>query len=205
MQPEVAERFSAEEALASIAGVAQLRSSLRSRFEGMTWILWGLVAALQSMTWGFIEQASASASMADRHATAIVAHLWVAVGIAASIGVWRAAAVSFDPGVSRARALAFFVGWPALFAAVSYLVSGWGGGAFRFAIVTGVLLALFALVDPVRYTPRGRWTAAALAVAAFAIAAVVVPYGESGHWFAIAGTLIGLTWVGAGLDALYRG
>ena len=201
------EAFTPEQALTQIADVASIRSSLRSRFEGMTWVLWGLVAALQAMTLGFLEEAALAETPAGRHLAPFASHLWIAVGIVASVGLWRAAAVNFDPGIGRRRALAFFVGWPALFSIGSFLNAGHsGGGAFGFAIVTAVLLLAFALVNPVRYTPLGRWTAAVLAGIASVVAVVVWLYGSSGYAvYAVAGTAIGVSWMLAGLYALYQG
>lgn len=198
-------RLTPEEALASIADVAGVRSPLRSRFEGMTWILWGLVAALQAMTLGHIQDAALADAPPGRHLAPLASHLWVAVGIVASVGVWRAAAVSFDPGISRRRALAFFIAWPALFSAASYVVTQVGGGPVGFAAFTALLLLAFAVVDPVRYTPRGRWTAAILAIAAVLVAIVVRTGDLAGHMgYAVAGSAIGVSWVLAGIYALYR-
>lgn len=194
--------FTPHEALARIADVAGDQASLRSRFEGMTWVLWGLVAALQAMTLGAL-----SASPRGAPALLLVAsHLWIVVGVVASVGVWRAASVNFDPGISRARALGFFIGWPIAFAFAAYLVSDLGGDAFRFAIASAFLLLAFAAVNPVRYTPSGRWTAAVLSAAAFVIAALAWVYAVPGDAsFAATGTAVGLTWILAGLYALYRG
>ena len=207
MDARSSEAFTPEQALAEIADVAAMRSTLRTRFEGMTWILWGLVAALQAMTLGFLEEAALSETPAGRHFAPFASHLWIAVGIVASIGVWRAAAVNFDPGIGHRRALAFFIGWPALFSVASFLNAGHsGGGALGFTIVTAVLLLAFAIVNPVRYTPTGRWTAAALAATAGVVATLVWLYGNTGYAiYAIAGTAIGVSWVAAGLYALYRG
>lgn len=206
MDPAAPSPFTPADALKEIAGVTGKQASLRSRIEGMTWVLWGLVVALQAMTLGALADAAPAATFAERHFEALASHAWVLVAVVASVGIWRAAAVNFDPCISRKRALAFFIGWPVLFAIASYAVAGFGGGAFRFAVVSAVLLAAFALVNPVRYTPRGRVTAGALAVAAAGVAAVVWLYGEPGYaWFALTGTAIGLSWVFGGLYALYRG
>jgi hypothetical protein len=199
-------RFTPEEALARIADVARHQSSLRSRFEGMTWILWGLVTALQAMTLDAIQEAAVADTPAGRHLVGLASHLWILVGIAASVGIWRAAAVSFDPGIDRRRALAFFIAWPVLLATASYVVTGYGGGPARFAVIVALLLLGFALVNPVRFTPRGRWTAAILAIAAGAVALVVEVYGPAGEaWYGVTGSAIGISWVLAGLYALYRG
>lgn len=194
--------FTPQDALARIAGVARDQISVRSRFEGMTWVLWGLVAALQATTLGALGETPRGEPALRQ----IASHLWILLGVLASVGVWRAASVSFDPGISRKRALAFFVGWPIAFALAVYLVTDLGGDAFRFALVTALLLLAFATLNPVRYTPRGRWTAAVLAGAAFAIAALAWIYATPGDAsFAATGVTIGLTWILAGLDALYRG
>lgn len=194
--------FTPHEALARIADVARDQASLRSRFEGMTWVLWGLVAALQAMTLGALGESRHSGPFLRN----VASHLWIVVGVIASVGVWRAASVNFDPGISRARALVFFIGWPIVFAFAAYLVSDLGGDAFRFAIATGFLLLAFAVVNPVRYTPSGRWTAAVLAAAAFAVAAFAWVYAVPGDAsFAATGAAVGLTWILAGLYALYRG
>lgn len=197
-----------EGALARIAGVARKQASLRSRLEGITWVLWGLVAALQAMTLGALGEARLDAGLASRHFALLAAHLWILVGILASVGVWRASAAELDPSVgsARHRALALFVGFPLLFAAAAYLVADLGGGAFRFALVTGILLLAFAIADPVRYTSRGRWTAGALALTAFVVAGVAWAFASPGlAGYAATGALVGLSWIVAGLLALFRG
>lgn len=195
-----------EAALERISGVAAIQTSLRGRFEGITWVLWGMVVALQAMTLGAVVESPWVDAGPLFHLTVLGTHLWVVVGIAASVGVWRAAAVSFDPGVSRRRALAFFVAWPLLIHAFSYLVTQFSGGAAAFAFVVAGLLAVFAAVNPVRFTPRGRWTAALLAVVATLIGVAVFTTGASGlNSYAGAGAGIGLSWIVAGLIALYQG
>jgi hypothetical protein len=207
MDPQPPDALTAEDALRRIADVAGKQSSLRSRFEGMTWVLWGLVAALQAVTFGFVQQADIPKTQAGMHVVGLASHLWIVAGIAASVGIWRAAAVNFDPGISRHRALAFFIGWPASFALAVYVVTQvGGGGAFGFAAVTTLLLGAFAGLNPVRFTARGRWTAAVLAVASAVIAFATWTFGSGDPaWYAIAGSAIGLSWVTAGLYCLYQG
>lgn len=207
VEPRAQDALTPEDALRRIADIAGKQSSLRSRFEGMTWVLWGLVAALQAITFGFVQQADVPETRAGMHVVGLASHLWIVVGIAASVGIWRAAAVNFDPGISRHRALAFFIGWPALFALAAYVVTQiGGGGAFGFAVVTTALLAAFGAVNPVRFTARGRWTAAVLAVAAALVALATWSYGSNDPaWYGIAGSAIGLSWVVAGLYSLYQG
>jgi hypothetical protein len=207
MDSEPQNAFAPEEALARISAMAGIQSSLRSRFEGMTWILWGLVAALQATTLGFLEEAGLTDAVGGHSPASALAHLWIAVGIIASVGVWRAAAVNFDPAISRRRALAFFIGFPALFALSSFGHdhTAIGAGPFGFAAVAAILLVAFAVANPVHFTRRGRWTAALLAFVAGGVAATVWAYGSSGFVpYTLAGAAIGLSWALAGLDALYR-
>lgn len=193
------------EALQQIAGVASKQAALRSRFEGIAWVLWGLVVALQAMTLGFLNLADIQDD-GVRHALGIVAHLWILVGILASVGVWRAAAVNFEPDVSRRRALGFFIALPATLHLLSYLLSQATHGVATFSLVAACLLGLFALLNPVRFTTSGRTTAAVLATIAAGVGAILIATESTGdQWYAIAGTAIGLSWIIAGMIALYQG
>jgi hypothetical protein len=202
-----ADALSPQQALQEIAGVAGKQVSLRSRLEGMAWILWGLVAALQSITFAFTQAVDLPEGRAAAHLVGLGSHLWIFLGIAASVGIWRAAAVDFDPGVSRHRGLAFFIAWPALFTLAILVVTLLGGAAaFAFAAVTTLLLTLFALANPVRFTTRGRWTAVVLALVSALVTVGAWVHGDTGPvGDAVVGSLIGLSWVLAGLHALYQG
>jgi hypothetical protein len=196
-----------QDALARISHIAENQGSLRSRFEGVTWILWGLVVALQAMTLGYLEEAGLSSSVGGHTPASALSHLWILVGVVAAVGVWRAAAVNFDPGISRGRALAFFIAFPVLVSLASFGLdhTTLGAGATGFAAVMALLLVAFAVTNPVRFTRRGRWTATVLGFVAAAVAVAAWVFASPGFaWFGLAGTLIGLSWVVAGLDALYR-
>lgn len=193
------------EALAQIANVASKQEALHSRFEGIAWVLWGLVVALQAMTLGFLNLVDIQDDSV-RHILGVVAHLWIIVGILASVGVWRAAAVNFGPGISRRRALGFFIALPATIHFLSFLISQATHGVAAFSLVAAGVLGLFALLNPVRFTKSGRITAAILATISALVGALLIVTDSTGdQWYALAGTCIGLSWILAGLIALYQG
>lgn len=154
--------MAADEALSTIEQTLAHEEGLRSRTEGLTWMIWGLVTAGWTLTYdavAWISRPGVPSALLNW-----VWLPWVVVGGAVVTALWRTAALA-DPALEDDRPAGALVvaGWTgfviALWAALFFgLVGGIGfpGTADTMGlIVLGVTWFTFGAVRPVRLTDRG--------------------------------------------------
>jgi hypothetical protein len=200
------ERVSVAQALRNISTATDLTASLRSRTEGLTWVLWGFAAMGQYVTFA-LNGGSEAASRAVPGAPALVL-AWSLAALLATVGLWRSAALSFTTGMSTRRTTAFFVAWLALFFVFALAFSLVGGTSRADATVAawGILLVGFALFDPLRFTGGGRWVAAAGGVLGLLAALAIWRFALAGAAaLLLSGAALGGALMAGGLVMLFRG
>ncbi|MHB8584969.1 MAG: hypothetical protein ACYDDF_03935 [Thermoplasmatota archaeon] len=90
--------------------------------------------------------------------------LWYVIAVAGIIGVWRGAALSFHTGISTPRLLTVFVGWLvafAIFTVLAVYVDASNPRPWHLDAWT-LILGLFAILNPLRFTSQGRAVAAGM-------------------------------------------
>jgi hypothetical protein len=202
--------MSTEEALDRIERITEKTQPLRVRTEGLTFVIWGICVAASYLTTG------ASLALGARRDVSPLGFFvgdlfplfWFVVALLTTIGLWRSAALGFQPGLPTPRIVLFFAGWLVLvFATIVVLTYLEANHPQPWHIVGwAVLMALFAVFDPLRFTAKGRWAAAFVAVVALAAAA----YGfasplHRAETSLLTGLGLGIPMLAAGLVLLYRG
>lgn len=151
-----------DEALAEIDETLDRQAALRSRTEGLTWMIWGLVTA----GWTLSYDAIAWIGRPDAPAWAFdLAWLpWILAGGLVTTALWRTAALT-DPRLEDERPAGPLVvaGWTAFVIATWTLLYfgvvgglGFPGTADTMGlIVLGIAWASFGWLRPVRLTDRG--------------------------------------------------
>lgn len=214
--------MTAEDAVRRMASVTAQTRGLRTRTEGLTLLVWGIVLAASYLTiivpilggGGGPEprppfDPKAGGPPATMFFASRVAPLvWYGIGAVATIAIWHSASLSFQTGLSTPRLVAVFGAWIAVFLVTVILLAYVEGGnprswhLFGWAVVIGLLAA----VNPLRFTPKGR--AAAGVVAAVALAAglyaQLVDLGGRDVGF-LSGVALGAPAILAGLFLMFRG
>lgn len=133
---------------------------------------------------------------------------WYVIAVVVTLAIWRSASLSFQTGVTTPRLLATFVGWMLIFVTVVVLLAYVEGGSPRswHLLAWGVVIGLFAALNPLRFTTPGRVAAAvmgasALLTAAYAFAADLGPR-DTGF---LSGVALGVPGLVAGLWLMFRG
>ncbi len=158
------ETLEPREALATISDTVQLEQALRSRTEGVTWMIWGLVFAGYELSF----DAAAWLVRPDPF-PALVGWVmwlpWVLAGTLVTIALWRTAAVS-APALEERRP----AGWLVTAAWVVFVGAAWQGSFLLLveplglpgtpetlgSIVIGLAWVLLGVLDPFGVTERGR-------------------------------------------------
>lgn len=157
------EEMAVGDALETIDATLKHEAGLRSRTEGLTWMIWGLVTAGWTLTYDALAWIGRPAPPAWAFDLAWLP--WVLAGGVVTTALWRTAALR-DPTLEEDRPAGLLVvsGWTAFVVAVWAvlffgLVGGLGfpGTADTMGlIVLGITWFTFGAVRPVRLTDRGR-------------------------------------------------
>lgn len=193
------------QAFEEVGRALRFEASLRSRTEGLTWIVWGLVSAATFLTFEAVTSLyygdtpfTQGAGFEEQRAPWWTGGLWVPwliVGILATYALWRSAALSSREVAShRPRHLLVLVGW---IAAVSV---GWLFAALvlpdanvaAFPVVgIGTAWILLGVSNVYRGTRRGRVTATVIGTCIFAaglaMAATMSPHASVDRSGAVVG------------------
>lgn len=212
--------LSLQAALQTVNHALRFEDSLRSRTEGLTWIVWGLVSAATFLSFEAVGHLyDRGGAFAEQPPPWWASGLWVPwllVGIATTYALWRSAALS-SPDVARGRPrhgviLVIWVG----FVTLGWLVAVW---VFPHAAVSaypimglGTAWVVLGVGNPYRGTWRGRRVAIGQGVLIFVVGMLVAatfsphPYDPSGALVGHVGALItGLVPILGGLWQTTRG
>lgn len=170
------ETLEAEQALATIDETLGHEAALRSRTEGLTWMIWGLVTAGWTLTYDAIAWIARPDGVPEDvipiltripefSLLTLVPLPWVVAGGLVTWGLWRTAALS-DPSLDDERPAgawltagfsAFVVAlWATLFFGLVVPLDFPGTADTMGLIVLGITWATFGWVQPVRLTGRAR-------------------------------------------------
>lgn len=133
---------------------------------------------------------------------------WYAIAVVVTLAIWRSASLSFHTGLSTPRLLGVFVGWLGLFAGTLYVLAFLQGGDPRgwHLVAWGVVLGLFALLDPLRFQRPSRVVVGVMAVTAIAVALYAFAVDLRGHDVGfLSGLALGVPGLAGGLWLMYRG
>lgn len=187
-------------ALERIDETFQRERALRSRTEGLTWMIWGVIW----VGYEFSFDALAWALRPEGLPASVGWGLWlpwVATGTLVTVALWRTAAISVPALEDRKPA-----GWLVTVAWVTFVGLAWQG-SFLFvveplglpgtpetlgSIVVGLAWVLFGVVNPFGVTDRGRHAAEVIGLAMIVVGVVVggtLPHEASAYTNKIA-TLI---------------
>jgi hypothetical protein len=171
--------MSTEEALGRIAGITEKTHALRVRTEGLTLALWAVCMAASYLTIVVplfvgrppdFEQArrnfsgNFSGNFTGRPPRDFLFFnpfaplAWFLIASVMTVGVWRSASLSFQTGITTPRLVAVLVSWLVLLLVTTVTLSyiqrnnlrGWH------LLAWAVVLVLFALLNPLRFTRKSR-------------------------------------------------
>jgi hypothetical protein len=224
--PTPEEAAEARDAIQRMASVTQQTRGLRVRTEGLTLVIWAICMAASYLTF------AGRLGLGDRdvrapaenftgnftglgHPPATVIFvsqfaplLWFVVALVVTMGVWRSASLSFQTGMSTPRLVATLVGWLLLFVATSVVLSlGVGGPPGSWHLVAwAVVMGLFAILNPLRFSGQGRVMVGIAAVVAFLAAAdaYLEHFGPRDASF-LSGLAVGLPGLLLGLYLMFTG
>lgn len=134
--------------------------------------------------------------------------LWYAIAVLVTTGIWRSAALSFQHGLSTPRLVATFIGWLAIFASFVFVLTYLQGGAPRswHLIAWALVIGLFAMVDPLRFSKQGRMGAGVMAGCLLLTAVYAHTAGLGGRDIGfLSGVALGIPGLAVGLWLLFRG
>ena len=133
--------------------------------------------------------------------------VWYAIAAVTTIAIWRSAALSFQTGLSSGRLVAVFVGWLALFAVLVTVLGVIEGSPREWHLLAwGVVIGLFATLNPLRFTKQGRVAAGAIAAVALLTAAYAFTADLGGRDLGfLTGVAVGLPGLVGGLWLMFRG
>lgn len=187
--PETAEpEMTARQAWATIDEAIRFEEGLRSRTEGLTWILWGLInaaiflsyEAVATLYYGADAPLATTADPAQQRSPWWVGGLWVPwilVGAAATYALWKSAALSSRHVRDRPPRHAL-----AVVAYVAFIFVGWAIALVALPdraesvypmLGLGTAWVVLAALDPYRATVTGRRVAGAVGVLIVAFGVVV--------------------------------
>lgn len=198
--------MTASQAWATIDEAIRFEEGLRSRTEGLTWILWGLVnaaiflsyEAVSTLYYGAGAPLATSADPAQQRSPWWVGGLWVpwiAVGAAATYALWRSAALSSDAVRDRPPRHAL-----AVVAYVAFIFVGWAIAVVALPdraesvypmLGLGTAWIVLAVLDPYRATATGRRVAGVVGVLIISfgvVVALVIP----ADWHNVSGLVAAL-------------
>src|ERR1051325_134118 len=225
-----------QDAMARMASVTSHTRGLRVRTEGLTLIVWAMCIAASYLTivvpilaGGHFEpggpgdrgfNSTNNSTSPNRFAdhgpppsTAFFAWraaplAWYVAAIVVTAAVWRSASLSFQTGMTTPRLVAVLVGWSLLFVLTVFTLSyiektnprSWH------LLAWALVLALFAILNPLRFTSHSRWAGGAVAAVVLATAAYayVADLGPRDTSF-LSGIAFGVPGLIAGLYLMLRG
>lgn len=223
--------MSTEEALGRIAGITEKTHALRVRTEGLTIALWAICLAASYLTivvpLFFGRGPDLDAGRFPRNFSGnftgnftgrpprdflffnpFAPLAWFLIAMVMTIGVWRSASLSFNTGLSTPRVAFVLVAWLALFLAAAFTLGYLERGNPRawHLVAWGAVVLVFALLNPLRFTRKGRWAVGAaslvtLLAGAYALVASLDPR-ETGF---LSGLSLGLPLLLAGLWLMFFG
>lgn len=197
--------MSPAKALEEVRRAIRLEASLRSRTEGLTWIIWGLVSAATFLTFEAVTSLyygdtpfTQGASLEEQHAPWWAGGLWMpwlVLGILTTYALWRSAALS-SPDVAdhHPRHFLVFIGW------IAAVAAGWlvavlalpNANVATFPVMgIGTAWILLGALNLYRGTRLGRVVAtlvgATIFVAGLTMAATMSPHASVDRSGAIVG------------------
>lgn len=210
-----------EDAMRRMASVTSMTQGLRVRTEGLTIVIFAICMMASYLTilapilaggggggpgpgpGGGGPRPPPTAFFLSRFAPLV----WYAIAALTTFGIWRGAALSFQTGLSSGRLLAVFVGWLLVFAALVTLLGFVEGSPREWHLLAwGVVIGLFATLNPLRFTKQGRVATGAIAVVALLAAAYAFTADLGGRDIGfLTGVAIGLPGLVGGLWLMYRG
>lgn len=185
-----------EDALARMASVTASTRGLRTRTEGLTFVIWGICMAASYLTiavpiliglgaggpdpdgfnrglndtfGGHGPRSGHRPGGTEFFASRFAPLAWYLIAVVVTTAIWRSASLSFHTGVTTPRLVAVLVGWMLIFLATTVLLTYIEGGRPRswHLVGWGLVIGLFAASNPLRFTRESR-------VAATVVAAVVL-------------------------------
>lgn len=203
--------MSTEEALNRMAEVTELTRGLRTRTEGLTLVLWGICMAASYLTLGAPFLYGGPRHRPDEHMfliTRAAPLVWFLIALVTTLGLWRSAALSIKTGLTTPKLLTFFLGWIGLFIVTTVAFTFIEGGSPRAWHLAGwgIVIGLFALLNPLGFTPQGRVASGIAGLVILTLAG----YGYAAGLFGPQGQLLtgaglGAPLLAAGLYLLFRG
>lgn len=134
--------------------------------------------------------------------------IWFVIATVVTIAIWRSASLSFRTGMSTPRIVGVLVGWLALFVVVTIVLTYSENGRPQASHIAAwtVVAGLFAALNPLRFTRKGRLAVAGvtLVLAATSLYAYFAHLGPRDASF-LSGVGLGLPTLVAGLYLMFRG
>lgn len=148
------------EAVLRIDDALEEETTLRTRTEGLTWILWGLVTAAVVLTFDAVFFMYGGVGAVPEPWSTLLWVPWVGIGAALTSVLWRSAALSRPELTERqqggllvtAAYIAFIV---AVWFLVVWLVPGLNSDTIA-VLAIGTAWLFFGVWNPFRVTPTGR-------------------------------------------------
>lgn len=223
-----------EEAVRTMASVTSMTKGLRVRTEGLTIVIFAICMLASYLTllapilfaggdggpgprggFDFNNSTFNGTDFRDRprppptqfFLSQYAPLVWYIIAAVTTIGIWRGASLSFQTGFSTPRIVAVFVGWLIVFAVLITILAGNRTTLHAWHLIAwGVVIGLFATLNPLRFTRPGRVAAGSMAIVAL-LAAVyaftaALPARDIGF---LTGVALGLPGLIGGLWLLYRG
>lgn len=169
-----------QEAARALAKAASWETALRSRTEGITWMVWALVTPAIFLTYSFVSVVAGNGWW-----MAFLWAPWVFVGALTTAILWRTAALAhppLDPHRGRRTAMAWGMGSGALLF-VAFLVIRPDSSLYPLAGI-GLMWAAMGLFNPYGATGEGRivsgLTGGSLVLLAIALGLMRLPEDVSG-------------------------
>lgn len=215
------------QALEEVRGALRVEESLRSRTEGLTWIVWGLVSAATFLTFEAVTSLyygntpfAQDVPYEEQRAPWWTGGLWVPwllIGILTTYALWRSAALASPAVAERGpRHLVVLVGW------VAAVAAGWtlallalpDANVSTFPVLgLGTAWIFLGALNLYRGSRRGRLVATAIGAAifllGFVMAATVSPHASVDRSAAVVGlfgaVVTGLVPFAGGLWQTLRG
>lgn len=158
-EPAEVEGFSPEEAARTIERARSYEQPLRRRTEGVTWMIWGIVTAGISLSYGAVGDYFPHPETTPWWAFALIMLGWPLVGVLSTFATWRIAALSLPSEEDRSlrSALSGALWLPLVYLGIggAYLL-GVGSEAAGIPIGIGLAWLTLGALNPFRATPTGR-------------------------------------------------
>lgn len=133
---------------------------------------------------------------------------WYVVAVVVTLAIWRSASLSFQTDMSTPRLLGVFVAWMLIFVTVVVLLTLVQGGNPRswHLIAWGVVIGLFAALNPLRFTKHARVVTGVMAGIALATALYAFAADLGGREVgSLSGLALGVPGLVGGLWLMFRG